>query len=133
MNPKGQALKEAYEKATKAAQDAWGEFTTARDDADTKGTISKGDVFQGLTEKHARYTGLAEESKKAQQAYLSFLESGSANADNLGSKARLFGDWPSKLSDSFIEGAGVKAFDVTSGGTATTPFYDLAVRIFLSL
>jgi HK97 family phage major capsid protein len=51
-----------------------------------------------------------------------------SGGDNFGTKERLFGDWPSGLSDSFIEGAGAKAFDVTSGGTATTPFYSPEIR-----
>jgi HK97 family phage major capsid protein len=128
MNPKGHALKEAHEKAMKAAQDSWSAFAAARDEASTKGTLSDDGVLDGLTEKKAHYEGLAEDAKKARDAYMHFLESGSAEADNLGTKTRLFGDWPSKLSDSFIEQAGTKAFDVTSGGTATTPFYDPAIR-----
>jgi HK97 family phage major capsid protein len=128
MNPKAQALKEAHEKATKAAQDAWSEFSEAKDEAGTKGTITKVEVLDDLMAKRAHYDGLAEEATKAKDAYMAFLESGSANADNLGTKARLFGDWPSDLSNSFIEGAGAKAFDVTSGGTATSAFFDPAIR-----
>jgi HK97 family phage major capsid protein len=122
MNVKGQALKEAHESAYKAAREAWGEFTKAREEASTKGTLGEDSVLTAIMAKKQAYDSKAEESEKARSAYMSFLENGSGGGDNLGTKTRLFGDWPSKLSDSFIEGAGTKAFDVTSGGTATSAF-----------
>jgi HK97 family phage major capsid protein len=127
MNAKQQALKTAMEAAEKKAKGLWSEFTTAREEATTKGTISEDKVFSNLTALKQAYEESAEETVKARSAFMASLD-GSGGGDTLGTKERLFGDWPSGLSESFIESAGTKAFDVTSGGTATSPFYDPAIR-----
>jgi HK97 family phage major capsid protein len=125
MNAKQKALKEQYESALKTAQDGWSAFSRAREEATTKGNIAEDAIFTALTEKKQAFEAQSKEADKARTAFMNSLEVG--GGDNLGTKERLFGDWPSGLSDSF-ESAGLKALDATSGGTATSAFFDPEIR-----
>jgi HK97 family phage major capsid protein len=125
MNANQRQLRETFEAAEKKAKDLWADFSKAREEAATKGTISEDKTFSELTEAKKAYEEAAELAVKARASFMASLDGG---GDNLGTKERLFGDWPKSLSDSFLENAGSKAFDVTSGGTATTPFYDAQIR-----
>jgi len=133
--PAYQRLKEQAAETEQKASNLYAELQEAKREVETKGLdLSDEKVFNPIMEKNQRFQEASKEAGAAKDAYMRYLETGVADGTKEG---RLPGDWPDSLSASFIESAkaiapggdGTKAFDVTSGGTATSQFYDPQLRV----
>lgn len=136
-DPEGRtkALRDALDKATKAASDAYADFNKAKTEAEQKGVdlLTDDAAFRPIHALHKAHSGAAEKAEKARAEYLAHLEglTGSGNGHK-GTKAdspQMPTNWSDEyLAPYFATYGGTKAFDVTAGGTITTPAYDELLR-----
>jgi HK97 family phage major capsid protein len=131
-DPMVENLRAAWKAKETEAKALFAEFDKERNALiEEKGLIGAERDTEGLKaldDKYAVYTAVSKEAKELHDRLLKHMEGDDGAGGHKGTKEVLPGSMPRNLSDSIIRTSGEKAFDVTSGGTATSAFYDPVIR-----